>query len=416
MRLLNTYDLHFEEFYDSDIPGYAILSHRWGHEEVSFKEMRKSNGGKGRSGLGWDKIHSICSLALSHDFAWVWIDTCCINKDSSAELTEAINSMFKWYERAEQCYVYLSDIQWDANTAAPWVQVEILGESSWFSRGWTLQELLAPENLLFYDREWSFIGEKYDMLHLLAEITKIDIFYLEHWNWNKACVAQKMSWASGRQTSRVEDVAYSLLGLFDVNMPLLYGEGRKAFYRLQLEIIKQSDDDSIFAWVAHSLSYHAGMLAPWPSALKFSGTVERAPKRVSRPCFAMTNKGLEMRIPESFIKQGGDNLHLKYPPSLLEVGVSTLTLHLDCYANIGTTQSTVSAWAPIKFELAQSGGLWYRRAPRLSWIPHAIETERPIFRPEIAFSTCRELDWRSDKEITIHVQQEEERVFYGGGH
>ena len=138
MRLLNAHDLHFKEFYDSDIPRYAILSHRWGREEVSFKEMRKSNGGKGKNGLGWDKIRSTCKLATKENFTWVWIDTCCINKDSSAELTEAINSMFKWYERAYRCYVYLSDIHWVARGASTSVQVQILGKSSWFSRGWTL--------------------------------------------------------------------------------------------------------------------------------------------------------------------------------------------------------------------------------------------------------------------------------------
>ena len=412
MRLLNAHDLHFEEFYDSDIPRYAILSHRWGREEVSFEEMRKSNGGKRRKGPGWDKIRSTCKLASKEKFTWVWIDTCCINKDSSAELTEAINSMFHWYARSSRCYVYLSDIQWNFHVVSDSVQTENLGRSSWFSRGWTLQELLAPGDLHFYDMDWSYIGQKSNMINLLAKVTKIDIRGLNGLGRARdrnanghPCVAEKMSWASGRQTSRVEDMAYSLLGLFDVNMPLLYGEGRKAFYRLELEIMKQSDDESIFAWVAKGHLSHTGMLAPWPDAFKYSGVIMRNETKVSRPPFAMTNKGLEMRIPESSLKQGCDNLHQEDPSATQRAGV--LTLHLDCFAMIGTTQSTARAWAPIKVELEQLGGRWARRAQRLSWMPYATEEEKRASRPGQLASTASELDWRSDKEVTIHVQQED---------
>ena len=399
MRLLNAHDLHFEEFYDLDIPRYAILSHRWGQEEVSFKEMRKSDIGSGKSGSGWDKIRSTCRLAMMNNFAWVWIDTCCINKDSSAELTEAINSMFKWYERADRCYVYLSDVYWDAHNAPTSVQVERLRRSSWFSRGWTLQELLAPEHVYFYDMDWRYIGAKDHMTLLLAEITKINPTYLRQ--WDRACVAQKMSWASGRETSRVEDVAYSLLGLFDVNMPLLYGEGRKAFYRLQLEIIKQSDDESIFAWIEENTRLtHTGMLAPWPDAFRFSGTIMLNAFKPLRPPFSMTNKGLEMRIPESVMKEGGYDIHRQHPSS--GWGVEVLTLHLACFAMVGNTSSAQPAWAPVTFELQEFRGYWYRRAQRLLWDPHAVRSWNSDFEENLS-----RLRRGSEKEITIYVRQRE---------
>lgn len=400
MRLLNAHRLHFEEFYDSDTPEYAILSHRWGNEEASFKEMRRSNDGEGRTGAGWDKIRSTCRLAIENNFTWVWIDTCCINKNSSAELTEAINSMFKWYAGSGRCYVYLSDIHWDLHNATTSIKVERLRQSSWFSRGWTLQELLAPTDVEFFDMNWRYIGAKNDMTHLLAEITKIDPPHLKQ--WDSACVAQKMSWASGRETSRVEDMAYSLLGLFDVNMPLLYGEGRKAFYRLQLEIIKQSDDESIFAWTAESHLSHTGMLAPWPDAFKFSGTIHlTAFHQFSRPPFAMTNKGLEMRIPESFMRKGGDDPHKEDPSNTREARL--LTLHLNCFATRITKNLKRTEPEVIRIELEQIYGDWYRKAHRPFKIPHAIESERTGFWGDDSDAT--ELDWRNDKEVTIYVRQ-----------
>lgn len=114
MRLLHTKTLTFEEFYDSKVPKYAILSHRWGEKEVSFKEMRK---GTAQPGPGLSKIHGFCSLAAEHGYEWGWIDTCCIDKKSSAELRKAINSMFRWYGKAEVCFAYLSNVPWDKETA-----------------------------------------------------------------------------------------------------------------------------------------------------------------------------------------------------------------------------------------------------------------------------------------------------------
>lgn len=175
-------------------------------------------------------------------------DRCCIDKTSSAELSEAINSMFRWYERARVCYAYLSDVSGDANLR---VDVREFVESRWFTRGWTLQELVAPKSVLFYSkrgRGWHFLGSKEDLCDHISNITGIDTDTLYGAGLELASVARKMSWASQRETTRIEDTAYCLLGIFDVNMPLLYGEGEKAFLRLQEEILRSSYDYSLFAW------------------------------------------------------------------------------------------------------------------------------------------------------------------------
>ncbi|OIW27820.1 hypothetical protein CONLIGDRAFT_551906, partial [Coniochaeta ligniaria NRRL 30616] len=175
--------------------------------------------------------------AFRDGLAYVWIDTICIDKSSSAELSEAINSMFKWYRNAAICYAYLSDV--------PQVRLEY---SRWFTRGWTLQEMIAPQELRFYDANWDALGTKSDLLDRLCDITGVDTTALRGGNLRFFSVARKMSWASRRQTTREEDIAYCLLGIFDISMPLLYGEGSKAFIRLQEQIIKEYDDESLFAW------------------------------------------------------------------------------------------------------------------------------------------------------------------------
>ncbi|KAH7411306.1 heterokaryon incompatibility protein-domain-containing protein [Cadophora sp. MPI-SDFR-AT-0126] len=235
MRLLNTRSLTLHTFFDKAVPHYAILSHRWEEEEVTFQDLQS---GRGPSMPGYAKIDACCAQARSDGWEYAWIDSCCIDKSSSAELSEAINSMFKWYENAEIGYAYLSDV--DAEDEIP----KQLENSAWFTRGWTLQELLAPGTLVFFDRYWVEIGTKSSLEDHVSKITGIR----ELWNFRSCCIAEKMSWAAGRTTTRVEDEAYCLMGLFDVNMPLLYGEGREAFQRLQQEILKSSDDESLFAW------------------------------------------------------------------------------------------------------------------------------------------------------------------------
>ena len=171
---------------------------------------------------GLPKIELACKQAVDRGIRFVWIDTCCINKTSSAELSEAINSMFCWYQKAAVCYAYLSDVD-DLGPR--------FGESKWFTRGWTLQELLAPSRVVFYSSNWTELGEKTTMASILSTITRIDYFVLRG-ETPLHPVARQMSWAARRETTRSEDIAYSLMGIFDVNMPMLYGGGSKAFIRL----------------------------------------------------------------------------------------------------------------------------------------------------------------------------------------
>ena len=201
--------------------------------------------------------------------------------------------MYQWYRRASVCYVYLSDVSVLAqNDDEKADRGKSFQDCRWFTRGWTLQELLAPQYVKFFDKDWINFGSRRSLVPDLVSITGIDATHLERPHW--ASIATRMSWASSRKTTRVEDVAYCLLGLFEVNMPLLYGEGEKAFQRLQHEILKSSDDESIFAWRNESL-VHSGMLALSPADFSDSGHV--GPKTILRRSpTAMTNRGLRISI------------------------------------------------------------------------------------------------------------------------
>lgn len=229
----------------SEQPAYAILSHCWDTEEVLFADL--ADGLEARKKQGFSKIEKACVQAARDGFEYIWIDSCCIDKSSSAELSEAINSMFAWYRGASKCYAYLADVE----------RPEEFRRSRWFTRAWTLQELLAPSALQpigkpgmeFFSSQWQSLGSKASLSLLISEASGIGREYLEGKDLNDASISMRMSWAAEREATRAEDIAYSLLGLFDVNMPLLYGEGKlKAFRRLQEEIMKISEDETLFAW------------------------------------------------------------------------------------------------------------------------------------------------------------------------
>ncbi|KAI6001724.1 hypothetical protein EDC04DRAFT_1056984 [Pisolithus marmoratus] len=253
---------------DDKTTSYAILSHRWG-TEVSYEEitgllkMAEEDREEIRQRYGYQKIIKSCELAMKDGYEWVWIDTCCIDKRSSSELSEAINSMYQWYQNAQVCYAYLNDV--DASVFPTELNSKFSksnGWPEWFVRGWTLQELIAPKRVEFFNKDWEPIGNKRYLAPTLGIITGIPREVLTGGLAAKrVSVAQIMSWASNRKTTRVEDRAYSLMGLFGVNMPMLYGEGKKAFRRLQLEIIRESSDHSIFAW---SSRRPGGVLAEGP--------------------------------------------------------------------------------------------------------------------------------------------------------
>lgn len=288
MRLLNTTTLELK-FFAADRPRYAILSHRWEDEEVTFGDLLP--GGNALELKGYAKLENSARVAREGGYDYIWIDTCCIDKSSSAELSEAINSMFRWYGESDNCIVYLSDI---SDTR--------IFHSRWFTRGWTLQELIAPRDVHFYDMFWEPRGTKdslRDQIYLATGITT-DVLLGADLGTIPACC--KMSWAAGRTTTRAEDLAYCLLGLFDVNMPLLYGEGsEKAFRRLQETFVRQSDDESIFAWRATAEEVaqkpYWGLLAPSPDYFKDSGHYSIPQFKVWRHGGAteVTNKGL--RVP-----------------------------------------------------------------------------------------------------------------------
>ncbi|KAI6025502.1 heterokaryon incompatibility protein-domain-containing protein [Pisolithus marmoratus] len=234
--------------HDDKTTKYAILSHRWG-AEVSYEEMTglmKMEGRKRdevRQRGGYHKIIKSCEQAMKDGYEWLWSDTCCIDKRSSAELSEAINSMYRWYRNAHVCYAYLHDVdESDFPTRPANKFSKSNGWPEWFARGWTLQELVAPKQLEFFNKDWVCIGNKRRLAPILEDITRIPIEVLRDGlgGAKNLGVAQIMSWAADRKTTRVEDRAYSLLGLFDVSMPMLYGDGNKAFHRLQLEIIRWS--------------------------------------------------------------------------------------------------------------------------------------------------------------------------------
>ena len=246
------------EFRDDNTTAYAILSHRWVEDtEVDYEEMvglakmDVEERDEIRQRLGYRKIWDTCQQAKKDGYEWVWVDTCCIDKRSSAELSEAINSMYRWYENSRVCYAYLHDI---LDPSFPTrsnkdIYPNSNGWPEWFSRGWTLQEMIAPRDVQFFNKHWGPIGDKPCLAAMLEYITRVPQRILTHGlTGNRPCVAQIMSWAANRMTTRVEDRAYSLMGLLDVNMPMLYGEGQKAFHRLQLEIIRSSNDQSIFVW------------------------------------------------------------------------------------------------------------------------------------------------------------------------
>ncbi|KAI0799970.1 heterokaryon incompatibility protein-domain-containing protein [Fomes fomentarius] len=246
MRLLNTKTYHVKHFMEDDRPPYAILSHRWGDEEVTFADMKDLKLARKRK--GWLKVEEFCRVAARDGYEWGWDDTCCIDKSSSAELSEAINSMYAWYSEAQVCYAFLDDVP-DSSRQDPTVEASSFRKSKWFERGWTLQELIAPTVVFLMSQNWQRLGTKRFFAETIEQITGIDRAVLIHERFlDDVSVARRMSWAARRRTTLVEDRAYSLMGIFGVNMPTIYGEREKAFVRLQLEIIRQSPDQSIFAW------------------------------------------------------------------------------------------------------------------------------------------------------------------------
>jgi len=315
-----------KRFNDEELGGirYAALSHCWCAAgiagELQFKELDKFTpetvqGFRNRP--GYQKIVKSCSLARERGLGWLWVDTCCIIRENESELSEAVNSMYRWYKNSEICFAYLHDVKFSLPTE-PNVGMfpTPKGWPTWFSCSWTLQELLAPRHVHFFDQDWRLIGDKAELTHELTRITGIPVNVLTSGlpHPDDPCrpsAAQIMSWAADRKTCTREDRAYALMGIFEVHMPTNYGESDKAFRRLQVSIIKEYNDHSIFAW---SRSRPGSVLADDPSYFKGSADVVRLDPcdAFIRECpghkeyiedhefFKVTEKGVEIWLPITF--------------------------------------------------------------------------------------------------------------------
>lgn len=284
------------------IPPYAILSHCWVGREVVFDDfdavsknrlrsliqansMPKTVGSVENVDNGNEasiyKIAGACAqVPVTSGIRYIWIDTICTNKHDSRELSSALNSMFNWYHNAAMCYVYIYDVTWNEADDLNGSRQQFL-QSKWFTRGWTLQELIAPKHVQFYDRDWRLIGSKQTLMDQIAEATGIARDHLIE-DFRTASIAQKMSWLSRRTTSLIEDRAYCMLGLFGVFLDARYGRGADEFLRLQREIFISTPagtifDESMFAWQT-DLIETSGLLAPAPSCFRDSGHVRFLPQ------------------------------------------------------------------------------------------------------------------------------------------
>jgi hypothetical protein len=324
MRLLHSETLELKEFVGCSNVEYVILSHTWGDEEISIQDLLS---GQAANRASFAKIKNCCAQAARDGFQYVWIDTCCIDKSSSSELSEAINSMYQWYKNARICYAYLVDVQ----SSSTDIELQ-LRESRWFKRGWTLQELIAPPIVEFYAADWTEIGTKMSRQELLSEITSINVRILRGGDLSSCNIAERMSWASERVTTRSEDLAYCLMGLFDVHMPMLYGEGKRAFFRLQEEIMKGTEDYTLFAWTSPDDSDDSGLFADSPAAFRriltdslgrrwtysdlryspadFIALGETGNRHISKDPPRITSRGVQVSFPLLYENDGERETHL----------------------------------------------------------------------------------------------------------
>jgi hypothetical protein len=258
LRCTDDGDFILTKFTEDEVPPYAILSHTWGadEDEVSFKDLMDGKIKSKEAGLR--KLQFCGDQAAKDDLRFFWVDTCCIDKSNNNEISEAINSMFRWYRKATKCYAYLADVAIGTTTDTS-METSISGSvpddhssqqawepafriSKWFTRGWTLQELIAPKSVDFFSAEGHWLGDKASLEQQIHEITGVALQALQGTPLAEFGVDERMAWASRRQTKLKEDAAYCLLGIFGIYMPLIYGEGREnAFSRLRRKIKKSQE-------------------------------------------------------------------------------------------------------------------------------------------------------------------------------
>ncbi|KIK94492.1 hypothetical protein PAXRUDRAFT_445493, partial [Paxillus rubicundulus Ve08.2h10] len=226
MRLLNVHTLELENF-PGDPPPYATISHRWGEvkDEVSFQDILQLQAQPSvKNKPGFAKILGCTEQTKKHGLTYIWIDTCCIDKTDNTELQEAINSMWDWYQDCDRCFVYMNDVR---SGQHPDADDSDFSRSQWFRRGWTLQELLAPGKITFFAEDWTRIGKTAHrkVMKRITRITGIPEGVLSDGDTASFSIARRMSWASHRMTTKKEDRAYSLMGIFGITMPIIYGGG-----------------------------------------------------------------------------------------------------------------------------------------------------------------------------------------------
>jgi hypothetical protein len=316
-----------------------------------------------------EKIKNACHIARADKLKWLWIDTCCINKSSDAEAAESIRSTYRWYRTAKICYAYLYDVDSTAGGTRKLQASTTLrhGEDQrsdspdaiWFERGWTLQELLAPKAVRFYDFDWREIGTKADVARDIAAAAGINARYLgDDRAFRKASIATKMSWLANRRTTRCEDIAYSTLGIFGVSdFSPLYGEGMNAFLRLQKALVPRQDE-SLYAWTMPASEKRLctgwatnewGLLAPWPACFKGSAGIDVDGKFSERASggFNVLGPGVSVRVPSKGMGQFS-NLH------------TNRTLTLNCWtSNMNAVQ--------LKIKRASTNSQSWRRQECHKW-------------------------------------------------
>ncbi|KAM7189385.1 Heterokaryon incompatibility protein (HET) domain containing protein [Rhypophila sp. PSN 637] len=402
MRLIDTKTLHSQEFTGPKVPRYAILSHTWGDQELTYQdwlyvhEQSPKRWGwthipeeiqRLKSTAGYTKVVKACEYARQHNSncQWLWADTVCIDKSSSAELSEAINSMFEWYRRSEVCYALLVDVPPLSRDelARCSYRTSPFRRSRWFRRGWTLQELVAPWSVVFLSQDWTPLGTKSTLAKHIATITSIPESCLSG-NWDRireqTSIAQKMSWAAWRQTTRVEDQAYCLMGLFEINMPLLYGEGAKAFLRLQQEIIKQTADLSFLAWQSkRTQTFARDHFIHWELP-----TLAVSPSRFSSARHVGLRKTTEILATKRvFIANTGTFIHR---PLLATLDPSFVFAPLNAEALTPSQSSRKSIWIPLVRD-GQSQGFTRSSFPA-STVFTALRPSRCAFYKGEPWETC----------------------------
>jgi hypothetical protein len=266
MRLLKLNDdgsFGLDTFFGRTVPPYAILSHTWGsdNEEVTFKDIADSGFS---NKLGYQKLCFCGNQAEADGLHYFWIDTCCIDNSNNNELTETINCMFQWYQNAARCYVYLSDVSVRTQDGlVPHMEWESsFRNSRWFTRGWTLQELLAPKVVEFYSRDHVRLGDKISLERQIQGITSIPVEALKGQALSKFSIEERFSWVERRQTTKAEDKAYCLLGIFNIFLPLIQGEGQSnAMRRLHKEIRESIRSESQL--IGNVLQWHFPSFANW---------------------------------------------------------------------------------------------------------------------------------------------------------